>query len=51
MFLVSVPSLKNECFYSDSEAISHNLGLQPPTLPLMPFSLENSHCHAHTSKH
>lgn len=40
MFLVSALSLKNECFCSDSEAISRSLGLRPPALPLTPFSLE-----------
>lgn len=46
MFLASALGLKDECFYSDSEAISHNLGLQPPTVPLNAL-LPRIHTHSH----
>ena len=57
VFLAPVLGLKNECFYSDSEAVSPSLGLQPPPLMLSPpqnntdpLDLDtHSHPHTHSS--
>ena len=54
VFLASVLGLKNECFYSDSEAVSPSLGLQPPPLMLSPPKTTQSHStwtHIHIHTH
>ena len=42
MFLASVLGLKNECFCSNSEAVSPSPGLQPPPLMLSPPPQNNT---------
>ena len=56
MFLASVLGLKNECFCSNSEAVSPSPGLQPPPLMLSPPPQNNTdpldmETHSHPRTH